>query len=144
MRRLAYCLFIIVILAGCSNGKTDNSREIPENTIAPNTVSFSSGVFFDKNWDDPTGTYCEKAIPNQETAIKVATAIWDGMEKTENEKYFILQDVFYDVEDGIWIVSFWEDDPIDTDDGPLVMLGSSCSIAIDEDDGRVLRIWFGE
>lgn len=47
------------------------------------------------------------------------------------------QSVFFDKQDEIWIVSFGMDSKEN-------VVGGDCSIAIQKQDGRVLRIWFGE
>ena len=86
------------------------------------------------------GTYLEPVVPDKETACKIAQAIFDGIPKYGEEQKFTLQNVFYDAEDEIWIVSFWED----WDDSGEITMGYDCSIAIQKSDGKVVKIWFGE
>ena len=142
MKRMVIFSLLLCMLMGCANEPTNDNREdnIKEN---PN-VAYSEGVFYDKNWEDHTGSYENNVIPDMETAITVASAIFDAMEKSFAAEKFIPQDVFYDEVDGIWIVSFWESIPDDTQDSAPVVVGDCCSIAIREADGTVLRIWFGE
>lgn len=102
-------------------------------------VEYESGEYFNKNWDEQVGTYQEDVIPNMETAINVATQIFEGMKKSSDSQEYVPQYVFYDEKDAIWIVSFWKEFDSDT-----VIVGGDCSIAIQRKDGKVMRIWFGE
>ncbi len=88
-----------------------------------------------KNWDDTVGTYTGDVIPNEECAIAVATEIYRHLEYSED--HYVPINVFYDEVDKIWIVTFFEENNVTT-------VGEDCSIAIQQSDGRVLRIWFGE
>ena len=93
-------------------------------------VKYESGNYHDKNWSETIGTYGGMVIPDEETALKIAKAIFDGME-------YVPQSVFYDNQDEIWIVSFGKN-------SNHIMLGGDCNIAMQKKDGKVLRIWFGE
>ena len=141
MKRIVILSLLLCMLMGCAQNPSDgNGQEAP--TGMP--VAYESGIYHDKNWDDHTGSYENNVIPDMETAITVASAIFDAMEKSSAAEKFTPQDVFYDEVDGIWIVSFWESIPDDTQDSAPVVVGDCCSIAIREADGTVLRIWFGE
>ena len=101
-------------------------------------IKYESGVFYDKDWAETIGTYRGDAvIPDEKTAIKVAQAIFDGMEKSKEIQKYIPQSVFYDSQDEIWIVSFGQN-------SKEIVLGGDCNIAMQKKDGKVLRIWFGE
>lgn len=101
-------------------------------------IKYESGAYSDKNWSETIGTYSKQAvIPNEETAVKIATAIFDGMEKNKDSQKYVPQFVFFDNQDDIWIVSFWEK-------SNQTVLGGNCNIAMQKKDGKVLRIWFGE
>ena len=105
-------------------------------------VSYESGVYHDKDWTETEpGTYQGPAIPDKETALHIATAIFGGMEKSEEAKVFTAQKVFFDTEDEIWIVSFWKEPELPND---MLCVGNDCSIALQKSDGEVLKIWFGE
>lgn len=108
----------------------DRSQEL-------NQVDYEVGVYSDKNWEESVGTYQGDAIPDEETALAVAQGIFQGIEKSQAAEQYRPQVVFYDQEDEIWIVSFWQDSGQAT-------LGNDCSIALQKKDGKVLRIWFGE
>lgn len=138
MKKLAIILFFVFILTGCASGQP----QIPNDKIED--VSFASGIYFDKNWDDDVGTYQGTVVPDKETALVIATAIFEPLKNTYPLEDFVPQTVFYDEEDSIWIVSFWEDSPQESEDNLLVITGYSCSIAFRAEDGRILRIWFGE
>lgn len=99
-------------------------------------VEFETGSYFDKNWDESIGTYKGAVIPDKDTAINVAISIFDGMSKSEEVAEYVVQSIFYDEQDEIWIVSFWKDSEN--------TIGGDCSIALQKKDGKVIRIWFGE
>ena len=101
-------------------------------------VKYESGDFYDKNWSETIGTYSgSSVVPNEITALKIAVAIFDGMEKSSEAQEYLPQSVFYDIKDEIWIVSFWNDSNQGT-------VGGDCNIAIQKKNGTVVRIWFGE
>ena len=144
MKRILCIVFMILCITGCSvNRENKNGVSVgPEgNTVE---ISYSSGTYFDKNWDDKTGTYENSVIPDKETALAVASAIFESMEKSEVADTFVPQAIFFDEGDEIWIVSFWKDQENSGENGTAVFTGYSCSIAIRQEDGKVLRIWYGE
>ena len=129
MRQTLAMLVIVLCMifcSACGNNNQENDR-----------IKYESGNYFNKNWSETIGTYKEAVIPDEETALKIATAIFDGMEKSKEAQEYVPQSVFYDNQDEIWIVSFWKNS-----DQPT--LGGDCSIALQQKDGKVLRIWFGE
>ena len=130
MKKKLIFLFItllsITLFSACGNGKKEN-----------NMVKYESGIYYDKNWDETVGTYTESVIPDKDTALEVATVIFNGMDKSRGAKEYVPNSVFYDDQDEIWIVSFGKD-------SDEIILGGDCSIAIQKKDGKVLRIWFGE
>ena len=99
-------------------------------------VEFEAGSYFDKNWEESIGTYKGAVIPDKDTAMNVAISIFDGMSKSEEVAEYVVQSIFYDEQDEIWIVSFWKDSEN--------LIGGDCSIALQKKDGKVIRIWFGE
>ena len=132
MRRVLVLVVLVIalILISCSAcGKSQKQNDM---------VKFESGTYHNKNWSESIGTYSRKAVvPDEETALKVAKAIFDGMEKSKAAQKYVPQSVFYDEQDEVWIVSFWES-------SNQYILGGDCSIALQKKDGKVLRIWFGE
>lgn len=102
------------------------------------TITYESGVYWNKNWyEESVLNYKGEAVPDKETAIKIAQAVFDTMSVSEYAEKYSPQYVFYDTQDEIWIVSFW-------DDSDATVLGGNCNIAMQKKDGKVLRIWFGE
>lgn len=117
---------IVIFISAC--GKEQKDDDI---------VRYESGNYYDKNWDEPVGTYTGAVIPDQETALEIAKAVYNGMEKNKKEQEYVQQFVFYDEQDEVWIVSFGEN-------SDEIIAGGGCSIAMRKSDGKVLRIWFGE
>lgn len=130
MRRTLAVFLIVLSMISCSACEKNKK----ENDM----IKYESGNFHNKNWNETIGTYSRKAvIPDEETAIKIAKAIFDGMEKSKEAQEYVPQSVFYDNQDEVWIVSFWKN-------SNQLTLGGDCNIALQKRDGKVLRIWFGE
>lgn len=100
-------------------------------------MKFESGKYHNKDWNETVGTYSKTVVPNEEIALDIAKAIFNGMDKSKEAQDYVPQSIFFDEQDEIWIVSFWKESNNSS-------LGSDCSIAIQKKDGKVLRIWFGE
>lgn len=118
-------LLLSLLLSSCANDTSDQE------------IQFEEGIFYDKNWSDTAGTYTGNAVESKETAVAVATAVYNGMRKSQSMSNLTPQSVFFDNQDEIWIVTFGMDDKEN-------VAGGDCSIAIQKQDGRILRIWFGE
>ena len=130
-------LLNISLFSACSTPEKEGAEKPSLKKEEPNVIELEKGIFLDKNWDETVGTYRGAVVPNEEVALEIAKEIFDAMEKSDAAQEYVPQSVFYDEQDGIWIVSFWEE----TDE---ITVGGDCSIAIQKSDGRVLRIWFGE
>ncbi len=125
-KTVVFLLFIfMLIFSSCTS-------DIKEQT---EMIKYNEGTYYNKDWDEKIGSYEKDVIPNKETAIAVAVQIFNGMEKYGGAKDFTPQSVFYDESDGVWIVSFG----LNNDE-----YGFDCCIAMQQNDGKVLRIWFGE
>ena len=76
MKRAIVAALIVLSMipcVACENAKKEN-----------NMIEYESGNFYDTDYSESIGTYNSAAvIPNEETALKVATAIFDGMEKSQ-------------------------------------------------------------
>jgi len=96
-------------------------------------VEVRSGVFHAKlaTWTLPSAIF--DAIPDEVTALRVASAVMDG--KSPEKNYSPVQ-VAYDKKDRIWIVSFKED--TDTTESENVE-----NLAIRKKDGKILSTLIG-
>jgi len=130
MKKLIVLIIVIFISMACLSACENKGKE---NSMA----EYKSGIYHDKNWNESIGSHKGVAIPDKETALEIAKAIFNGMEKSKDVQEYTPQSVFFDEQDEIWIVSFWKD----TD---KITLGGDCSIAMQKKDGKVLRIWYGE
>lgn len=121
----------LTIMVGCSN------HQYQQNGDKNMDLEFKEGIYHEKTWDESIGTYKNDIIPDKKIALQVAVQIFEGMQKSSTAEKYVPQTVFYDREDELWIVSFWEDTEEE-------ILGGDCNIALQKKDGKVLRIWFGE
>ncbi len=89
------------------------------------------------DWDSPYGTYKEAVVPNKEVAVEIATAIFNGINVSQEVRKANLcpQAVAYNEEEEIWLVLFGAE-PVD---GMYSTMGYN--IAIQKSDGKVVRIW---
>ena len=131
------CMLLTVTFCGC--GTQDE-------------ISFLSGTYEYKDWDQKDFTYTGVAVPNEQCAIEMATSIvknlkfegkiqpsiWAEVFNADYVQELIPQRIFYDEPDGIWIVSFWEKIP----EG-VKKTGTGVNVAIRKEDGKVLRVWVG-
>ena len=110
-------------------------------TRGTDELTFRSGTH-PNIWEEPWGAYEPPAVPDQETALAIAKAIFNGMKKSNEAKTYVPSSVFYDEADEVWIVSF------DTMSSQLpngaYVTGGGLSIAIQKSDGQILGIWGGE
>ena len=127
--------------SACMNG--EKGSDMIKYESEQDIIEYETGQFYNKNWSETFGTYNKKAvIPDKETAIKVAQAIFDGMENSEKVQEYVPQYVFYDNQDELWIVVFWK--RLDWNNSDMITTGEDCCIALQKKDGKVLRIWFEE
>ncbi len=122
------CLF----LSACQTEEVNQVSSIHEQVL------FQSGAHFYEEWTSDVGTYQGDVIPNKDVAIHVATEIFKGVKSNISNYELCL--VSYDETEKIWIVTFGEKPPHEN----VEILGGDCSIALQQKDGKVLRIWFGE
>lgn len=113
--------------------ETQNSTEGESDLI----YSYRSGVYHNKNWSDDWGTYTSDAIPDVDTAISVASALFENVKKDGIGQTYILNSVFFDTEDNIWIITFSQSTDSSVDGGEF-------NIALSQTTGNVIRMWFGE
>ena len=136
---LLFGMIIILICSNISCSRNDDSDKSVFEMKSYETIEYETGIYDNKNWNDPTGTYYVDVVPSKTVALNIAVSVFDGMEKSKTASQFTPQRVFYDEEEGIWIVTFWDSDAYEKG-----IIGYDCTIAIDKRNGAVVRIWFGE
>lgn len=87
-------------------------------------------------WTDNEGVYMGDVIPDEESAIAIATAIYNSIPQNGKQKEYVVQGVMYDTKVEVWIVTFGENNS--------KVAGGDCSIVLQKKDGKVVKIWFGE
>ena len=119
---LALCALCVVIgISGCT------TKQTPEESFA-------------QKWGFGGVLHTDDVIPNEETAISVATAIFGNIQKTSS--YYsdhVFEHVSYHTENEAWIVTFSQKSAEGT-----VILGGGCTIILRKSDGCVLGIVSGE
>lgn len=134
---------VIALLIGCQKKVEFGGEEkINIETKMNNSVKFETGTYPRKNWEEPIGTYKNAVIPNKDVALQMATMIFESMERSTTTQKYIADSVFYDEEDEFWVVHFGISTQ-ELEDGTAIA-GGGCCIALQEKDGKVLRIWFEE
>ena len=76
-------LLLLLLLVSCGNVMSD--REI----------QFEEGIFYDKNWSDTAGTYTGNAVESKETAVAIATAVYNGRHKSHSMSDLTPQSVYF-------------------------------------------------
>ena len=133
---LVAILFITILLSGCSNEDTE-SMGLEVRFLSNVEVRYSPGEF-DTFWVSQTeGVYTDDAIPDRETAMTVATAVFRGMSGSEHRRHYVIASVSFDGQDDIWMVLFLDERYLDR-------VGGGVSIALSQSTGEVLKILFGE
>ena len=154
-RNIALFLMLttIVFLIGCTdqnvieetNGEKENMSNIEEyTTYCHNGIiyNYREGIFAEKNWhssfqqeDDTMSPAQDNTVPDREAAILLASREFEKKQEMGIGQSYVLRDVFYDTEDGVWVVSFGEKD---------LVPGSDYNIAISKATGEILKMWPGE
>ena len=136
MKKLVLCILLLVVtLSGCQNNQA--KEDIQKETT---NIKTEQGVYKNKEWDSFEFPITAECVPDSETAIAVAEIILSNLQEQGYFPDYKTQSVFYDTEDNIWIVSFGDSSITET----TAIAGSSFSIAIAKDDGRIIKMWVGE
>ena len=128
---LLLCIVIVNLTSSCMNVKKNEGDD----------MTYDSGIYYYKDWDSMDTTYSGEVVPTKECAIEIATAIFNSMSKSEEMNAYKVSSVFYDTEDEFWVVTFAD---YYDEENDMYILGGGVSIAIQKNDGRVLKIWYGE
>lgn len=154
MKKLFLFLLVMIItafLSACGEERATKSSaqnfmvaaESAESSDDESSILFvPRGDWWNDDWVNPGLIYTEAVVPNKETALKVAQAVYDSLDAEYRDSRFIPRTVFYDDTDEVWTISFGRNpDDIDPPDGST-FVGPSTVIAIQKSDGKVLRIWY--
>ena len=132
---IAFCLSAC---CGCGGATCSPSKNSSDEDNIPAFIE--SGVFSEKYWDDPALSYDFVAVPDANVALEIAEAVFDAF---KDKGYGAVsgqvpQSIFFDTEDEVWIVSFWENQT-----GDVMKTDGDFNIAIQKSDGKVLTMWIG-
>jgi len=107
-----------------------------ESDIIYHEVTYQTGIYHNKDWENGHGrTHDRKVITDSDTAIAFGDIILKNYQSRGAYLDFTLQYVFYDTEDDVYILSYWQ---YDRGTGWC----TTCfSIAINCSNGEVLRMW---
>jgi len=132
---LIVCTIVIILLAGCTAEKENNKEQGGDEPTMG--ARFESGTYHNKNWDEPSIIDGKSVVPDKETAARIGNAIVRSMQSNGAvPDDHILQVIFYDEVEEIWILSYWEDVSIYEVDP-----GLDFRIAIQKSNAEVL--WIG-
>lgn len=124
---------VFLVSAGCTNN--DNNKQNEKEDIDME-FDYDEGVYpYKEEWSETQHSYKGDVIANKETAINVASAIFDNIKSTGACKNYVLGGVFFDTADDVWVVYFAE---------PTNTPGSTYNIAIRNATGEVINMWPGE
>ena len=110
-RIMCFILLLCLILPGCSTYNADNITE------------------------SKVGYYEGDIIPNEATAIKVSSAILEGISNNKEFDWDVLKVTYSKNEGGIWTITLCQK----AEQGK-VMIGNSFIISLYKKDGRVKEI----
>lgn len=119
---LTFCVFCLIVgISGCS------TPEQPEESFA-------------RTWGFGGALYANDVIPDKETAVSVATAIFNNLQNkgTQYSDYVPISTRYHE-ENEAWIILF-HSEPADS----AIQLGGGCTIILRKSDACVLGIVFGE
>ena len=131
--------------ASFGNANSDNNDTTTSEVSAPESAAASYEVVTWERRDYLTvsvGVHKGDVVPDEQTAVAVAQAIFDNSIKNKYVDYKNCTRIMvsYDSENGVWVVSFSK-----TSDNPNeYILGGGYSIAIQKSDGKVLKMWASE
>jgi len=92
-------------------------------------------------FDECVGAYAGDVVPDEEAALRITKQIFDSIDKPSAYDGFEPTMLTYDESNMTWIVTFNKPGAISED---TIMIGNCFSIAIQQKDGKVLRMWAGE
>ena len=160
MKKVTVCLVCILLLlvTGCNSDEINmdevNSDEINSSNknidnedkimSSYNTAEYFDDVhyeegIYDKGWGRAVGNLDRICIPNKDKAIKIACSIFENFQKEGEFKNYVVQEVLFDTQEKIWIVSFWA-----KHDETVIAVGGGLSIVLRADNAQVIKTISGE
>ncbi len=138
---LIFTVFFVFSLSGCKNNDNDLSSRIEWVEKQNSKIEYEKGIYHNKDWDSFEYPMDKVCVPDEETAIAVAEAVFAKYRKNNEYSKFIPKRVFFDTEDEIWIVSF--DDPYEIDDEGHIFeyVGLYFNIAIKKENAEIVKMW---
>lgn len=142
--KIIFIVLFILLISSCSKNVTidisENKKALPNEEIYK-----GEGI---RRWEDIGQSFENSCVTNEETAVKIADAItaelqsqgcFKGIFPDDSIMYAISS--FYDIEDRTWIITYGSYET-DTSGEKVPVPGTDFCLAISEDDGRILRMWF--
>ena len=140
-KAMVFMAIVLVFLAVvCDMNSSNNTDKGDENMRAYSKnesydyIRYEEGIYANKDWENVGGYIDEICISNKEIAIKIALSIFENFQKDGQFKNHVVQKVFFDTKDRLWIVSFGENDT----------LGGDLSIVLRSDNAQVIKMILGE
>lgn len=138
-------LFTVFLMTACAGNPSQENDASPtvSSRVTDDGIFYEEGIFFNKEWKNIAGAYEGNVVPNKECAIEIATSILMAPRNGKTLNDYQLSSVFYDTADALWIVTFAKNTNPAEDPGG-VTVGDCCSVALQKEDGKVVKIWYGE
>ncbi|MBO4861029.1 MAG: hypothetical protein J5530_05745, partial [Clostridia bacterium] len=80
---LLFGMIIILICSNISCSRNDDSDESIFEMESYELIEYETGIYDNKNWNDPTGTYYGDVVPSKTVALSIAVSVFEGMEKSK-------------------------------------------------------------
>lgn len=103
-------------------------------------INYNEGIIDDNLLNDDVGVYKEAVVKDKETALAIAKVIFESIDRPKNKDDYFCEDIFYDTEKEIWIITFAKKSKKKGE----YIVGGSCSIALRKKDAQIVKIWFEE
>lgn len=145
MKIIIAFLVALLMLSACSKTQNAVNNDSSPAITAPSEVTDITEPTLESTNDsaehqERKGDYKLDAVPTKEAAIDVATAIFEHMEKAENQQEYIASQVLFKDDIDTWFVIFCSGDV----DQMIIGQADYYSIGIQKCDGAVVSITFVE
>jgi hypothetical protein len=136
-KMLMICILLVLAFSfsctGCQLAQKSQETKRTLETLE-NGIEFWESEFSGEDWAHKDPTIQVVAIPDKETALAVASALFKGMQKQAKFKHYEIVAIWHDTDDGIWIIVFAQGQ---NSTGGFTM-------ALREDNAQIINIWAGE